>query len=138
MKDPSLVPKGRYAMMANFLEYPMSRGSIHITSRDVYDIPDFDAGFLTHPGDLAPHIFAYKKNREIMRRMGCVRREYEPSHPAFPTGSTASCSTPTTHDIVYSEADDIAIEMWVRAGMETTWHSMYTSPHMADSGVLVP
>jgi alcohol oxidase len=138
MKDPSLVPKGRYAMMASFLNYPMSTGSIHITSHDVYETPDFDAGFLTHPGDLAPHIFAYKKNREIMRRMGCVRGEYEPSHPSFPARSAACCSIPTTHDIVYSTADDAAIETWVRAEVGTTWHSMYAFLSMVNSGVLVP
>jgi alcohol oxidase len=143
--DPSLEPKGRYITAVSYLEYPLSRGEIHITSKDVYANPDFTTGFLSHPTDLPPQILAYKKNREIIRRMSCYRGEYAPSHPSFPVGSAAVCrdidfpkaETDTTNkiraqgaedeiipDIEYSEEDDKAIESWVCDHIETTWHSM--------------
>jgi len=115
-------------MNAHYLEYPFSKGYIKITSKDVYAAPDFDAGFLSHPADLSPQIWAYKKNREIMRRMACFRGEYAPSHPSFPAGSAAACHENLnvgTKVIEYTEEDDLAIENWVRNGVETTWHSMY-------------
>jgi alcohol oxidase len=77
--------------MGSFLLYPFSIGDIHITSKNVYSDSDFNASFLSHPADLAPHVWAYKKNREITRRMRCFSGEYAPSHPAFPEGSAAVC-----------------------------------------------
>lgn len=88
------VPDGRYMAMGGYLEYPFSRGSIDITSKDVYAEPDFDAGFLSHPADLSPQIWAYKKNREIVRRMSCFRGECTPTHPAFSAESDAACREP--------------------------------------------
>ena len=115
-------------MSAQYLEYPFSKGCIDITSKDIYAAPDFDAGFLSHPADLSPQVWAYKKNREIIRRMACFRGEYAPSHPAFPEGSAAACHgklDANAPEIKYTEEDDLAIENWVRDRVETTWHSMY-------------
>jgi alcohol oxidase len=144
--------------MTNFLTYPLSRGAIHITSKDVYADPDFDARFLSDPADLSPQIWAYKKNREIMRRMRCFRGEYAPSHPSFPVGSAASCrgipfsqqedndvghstgaidtislqkeitghgNEENIKDIQYTKEDDKAIVQWIRAHLETTFHSLW-------------
>jgi len=110
-------------MNVQYLEYPASRGTIHITSKDVHATPDFDAGFLSHPADLSPQVWAYKRNREIVRRMSCFRSEYGPTHPSFPTGSAATCNA--HNPLKYTKEDDAAIEDWVRHGVETTWHSMY-------------
>jgi alcohol oxidase len=115
-------------MSGHYLEYPFSKGHIHITSNDLYTAPDFNAGFLSHPADLSPQIWAYKKNREIIRRMVSFRGDYAPSHPSFPKGSAASChenNSVITQAIEYTEEDDLAIENWVRNVVETTWHSMY-------------
>ena len=117
-------------MSVQYLEYPASKGYINITSKDVNAPPDFDAGFLSHPADLSPQVWAYKKNREIMRRMPCFRGEYVPSHPLFPDGSTAACHL---KDIKYAEEDDRAIENWVRNLVETTWHSMYVDPYSSSN-----
>ena len=106
-----------------YLEYPASRGTIHITSKDVSAPPDFDAGFLSHPADLSPQVWAYKRNREIIRKLSCFQSEYAPSHPEFPAGSAAACNV--NGPLEYTKDDDAAIEDWVRQGVETTWHSMY-------------
>lgn len=110
-------------MNGQYLEYPASRGTIHITSKGAYGAVDFDAGFLSHPADLAPQIWAYKRNREIIRRMSLFRSEYGPTHPSFPIGSAAACNA--KDPLKYTKEDDSAIEAWVRQGIETTWHSMY-------------
>jgi len=36
----------RHCRKADFMKYPFSRGSTHITSPNPYDAPDFDAGFM--------------------------------------------------------------------------------------------
>jgi hypothetical protein len=86
-------------MMASYLEYPLSRGEIHIISKDVYADPYFMTGFLSHSADLPPQVVAYKKNREIMRRMPCFRGEYSASHPSFPDGSAAVCCDTAFPDV---------------------------------------
>lgn len=113
--------------MGQYLEYPFSKGYIHIASKDVYAMPDFDAGFLSHPADLAPQVWGYKKNREIIRRMASFRGEHAPTHPLFPVGSPAACRDKPERDISdikYTAEDDLAIENWVRELVETSWHSM--------------
>ena len=75
-----------------------------------------------HPSsaDLGVLRWAYKKSREIARRMLCYRGEFEPGHPRFPEGSQAS-SKPLTgptdvfsSDIVYSAEDNEAIDAFHR------------------------
>ncbi len=112
--------------MGNYLNYPLSRGAIHISGKDVYSPPEFNAGFLSHPADLAPFIWVYKKMREIMRRMPSFRGELAETHPHFGEGSAAKCIEGYNHaDIVYSLEDDEAIERWTREKVGTCWHSMY-------------
>ncbi|CAE6437462.1 unnamed protein product [Rhizoctonia solani] len=89
--DHTLVPPGKYFSMFQYLEYPFSRGSIHITSGDPYADPVFDSGFLNHEADVAPIRWSYKKVREVARRMDAYRGELTSLHPHFHPDSPAAC-----------------------------------------------
>ncbi|QRW14249.1 GMC oxidoreductase [Ceratobasidium sp. AG-Ba] len=89
--DHTLVPPGKYFSMFQYLEYPFSRGSIHITSADPYADPTFDSGFLNHEADIAPIRWSYKKVREVARRMDAYRGELTSLHPHFHPDSPAAC-----------------------------------------------
>lgn len=89
--DHTLVPPGKYFSMFQYLEYPFSRGSIHITSGDPYADPIFDSGFLNHEADIAPIRWSYKKVREVARRMDAYRGELTSLHPHFHPDSPAAC-----------------------------------------------
>jgi alcohol oxidase len=139
-----MLPEGKYMAMAAYLNYPQSRGCIHIVSKDSDIPPDFDAGFLSRQVDIAPQILAYKKNREVARRMNCFIEEYEPSRPAFASDSKAlgpessssqyagssgiSTEEHEVKDFEYSKEDDRVLAEWVKNGIETAWHSMYNYP----------
>jgi alcohol oxidase len=132
--DPSLVPVGQYIAMSVFTGYPQSRGSIHITGPELDDKLDFITGFFSDAQgvDIKKHVWAYKKQREILRRMKTYRGELPGGHPNFAPNSSATyvpvndCSIEDIKDLVYSAADDEVIEDWVRDHVETTWHSMGT------------
>ncbi|CAE6420515.1 unnamed protein product [Rhizoctonia solani] len=89
--DHTLVPPGKYFSMFQYLEYPFSRGSIHISSSDPYADPVFDSGFLNHEADIAPIRWSYKKVREVARRMDAYRGELTSLHPHFHPDSPAAC-----------------------------------------------
>ncbi|KAH5212661.1 hypothetical protein HBI62_191480 [Parastagonospora nodorum] len=132
--DPSLVPAGQYLAMSVFTGYPYSRGSIHVTGPEIDDKLDFNTGFFSDPlgVDVKKHVWIYKKQREIFRRMKTCRGELPGGHPTFPPGSSAVYIPPSNEskediqDIVYSAEDDRIIEEWARGHVETTWHSMGT------------
>jgi alcohol oxidase len=112
------------------LKYPVSRGSIHITSaNDIYAPPDFDSGMFSNEIDILPHRWAYKKGREIMRRMTSFRGEWPPAHPQFSPDSDAAVkpvvSGRTVEDIVYTAEDDVAIDNWIRKMVQSMCHPMY-------------
>ncbi|KAI5475229.1 hypothetical protein MNV49_001709 [Pseudohyphozyma bogoriensis] len=162
--DHSLLPLGKYIMMGAYLMYPYSRGSIHITSKDPFSAPDFDPGFLSHPADMEPQVWMYKRLREIARRMPTYRGEIAAIQPKFAATSSArsqeydstkvgpgglgvaagvenlhiSDDKPSVEDLVYSEEDNEAVREWLRANVGTTWHSMSTCPMKAreDGGVV--
>ena len=67
--DHSLLPPGKYITMFQYLEYPASRGKIHIASSNPYVEPSFDSGFMNNKADFAPIRWSYKKTREVARRM---------------------------------------------------------------------
>ncbi|KAI9737412.1 MAG: hypothetical protein M1834_009566 [Cirrosporium novae-zelandiae] len=46
---------GSYISIVAVLNYPFSRGSVHINSADPANQPDLDVGFFTHPLDLELH-----------------------------------------------------------------------------------
>ena len=130
----------QYATMGTYTAYPYSRGSIHITSKDVATPADFDTGFLSHPADLKKQLWAYKKQRELYRRTNAYRGELELGHPKFAKGSKAALldgpvvkggfkdvdARKELPDIEYNKEDDEAIEDWIRENLNTTWHSMGT------------
>jgi choline dehydrogenase-like flavoprotein len=119
--------------MSNFSVYPYSRGHIHITGPGLDDVLDFTTGFLSDPEgiDIKKHVWAYKKQREVLRRMTTFRGEVPSGHPAFPPDSKAVCGDadgPVTDDkeIEYSAEDDALIEDFLLKNVATTWHSIGT------------
>jgi alcohol oxidase len=135
--DHSVLPDdAEYVSMANWTEYPYSRGHVHVTGPAISDPVDFNTGWLTDPGDVdvKKHIWAYKITREMWRRMPIFRGELASSHPRFPAGSKAAviekADGPVVTDdaarIEYSPEDDKAIEQKIREILATTWHSLGT------------
>ncbi|KAJ7854763.1 hypothetical protein B0H13DRAFT_2358333 [Mycena leptocephala] len=88
--DHTLLPPGKYITMFQYLEYPASRGKIHIQSANPYVEPDFDSGFMNHKADFAPIRWSYKKTREVARRMDAFRGELTSHHPRFHPASPAA------------------------------------------------
>ncbi|KAI9152254.1 Alcohol oxidase [Paramyrothecium foliicola] len=132
--DPSTVPEAAYLTTGCYTAYPYSRGHMHITGPEVTDALDFDAGYLTdeHDIDMKKQLWAYKRQREIMRRTATYRGELSAGHPRFAEGSAAVCAAvdgplSDVKDIQYSAEDDKAIEQWVRENVNTTWHSIATA-----------
>ena len=103
------------------------------------DPVDFETGFLADPSglDVKKHLWAYKKQRELMRRMPCYRGEVPNWHPPFPASSTAAATTldkPLPDDvqnIEYTAEDDAVIEEYARNKADTCWHSQGTCKMMA-------
>jgi choline dehydrogenase-like flavoprotein len=139
--DRSSAPNGQFLSIGPYTAYPYSRGSIHITGPTIASLPDFDAGFLNDKGDvdLAKQVWAYKKQREVMRSHSKYRGELATSHPKFPEGSEAAIvdldANPNAQKrgadgklepIHYTAEDDKAIEEHIRKTVETTWHSCGT------------
>ncbi|ODV84353.1 hypothetical protein CANARDRAFT_201106 [[Candida] arabinofermentans NRRL YB-2248] len=87
--DHTKIPNGKYMCMFHFLEYPFSRGWVHVVSPNAYDAPDFDTGFMEDPRDMWPMVWSYKKARETARRMECFAGEVTSHHPKFPVDSPA-------------------------------------------------
>lgn len=113
-----------------------------ITGKEVTDAPDFNTGFLSDPGDidLKMQIWAYKKQREIARRLSTYRGELEIGHPRFSEGSKAALvdekggfNRSDMSPIQYGHEDDKAIEQWIRENLNTTWHSSKHKPQFASS-----
>lgn len=120
--------------MTAFTVYPFSRGHIHITGPNLEDPLDFEHGFFTDAGDidLKKHIWSYKKQREVIRRMPSYRGEMAQCHPPFAPESMAAIvelSGPLpadVSDIEYSADDDVVLEKWLRSNVGTTWHALGT------------
>ncbi|KAF7544821.1 hypothetical protein G7Z17_g9653 [Cylindrodendrum hubeiense] len=143
--DHSEIPAGQYVTVFNATTYPYSRGHLHITGPELSDPLDFDVGFFTdvHGVDLKTQIWAYKKQREIMRRTAMYRGELAMGHPRFPDGSAAACVETDAplrdvQDLPYSSEDDEAIKQWLREKISTMWHSLGTAKMALhkDSGVV--
>ncbi|SCV67426.1 BQ2448_5037 [Microbotryum intermedium] len=147
--DHSLLPpNNKYMMCGVYDMHRRSRGHLHISSLDPFSAPDFDAGFMRDPSDMAPHVWGWKRARETARRMPSYRGELAPTSPKFAEGSPARCIGPEEakaqfasgkiEDLVYSDADNAAIAQWVRENVGTTWHSISTCPMKprADGGVV--
>lgn len=107
---------------------------MHVTGPDITDALDFDVGYFTDANDidLKKQIWAYKKQREVMRRTSMYRGELAAGHPQFAENSPAACvdvteSLNNVEDLTYSAEDDEAIEQWIRGNVATTWHSIATA-----------
>ncbi|KAM7205180.1 GMC oxidoreductase domain containing protein [Naviculisporaceae sp. PSN 640] len=131
------IPRGQYVTISNFITYPYSRGSIHITSPDLSSAPDLRTGFLSDPQnlDLKVLVWAYKKSREIARRMSIYRGEVRSWHPPFPPDSAAACKlldgpvisgAGDISNIEYTPEDDAIIERFLVEKVSTSWHSLGT------------
>jgi len=143
--DPSTVPARKYCSADYFLDYPASIGYVHITSADnVNAAPDFDPKYFSRQEDVVLLRWAYKRGREIMRRMPLYRGEHASAHPQFRKDSDAVCRQDRlpvdvfAPDIAYTKEDDAAIDDFLRQYVSTTWHSMGTCAMKArsDGGVV--
>ncbi|KAG1903383.1 GMC oxidoreductase-domain-containing protein [Suillus fuscotomentosus] len=141
----STLPPRNYMSAAYYTLYPASVGSVHINvTENGKEAMDFTTGFLDDPSDIVPLNFAYKKTREIFRRMASYRGEVTTGHPDFPEGSAAGCreaSGPVdlnAPDIFYTTEDDEAIDRFHRDIVQTTYHSLGTCAMKseADQGVV--
>ncbi|TFK98122.1 GMC oxidoreductase-domain-containing protein [Pterulicium gracile] len=115
--DHTLLPPGKYMTMFQYLEYPASRGKIHITSPSPYAKPSFDSGFMNNKADYAPIRWSYKVTREIARRMDAYLGELTSHHPRFHPDSPAAC-----RDIDIETAKQLlpnALTVGIHMG---TWH----------------
>ncbi|RYP12343.1 hypothetical protein DL765_007389 [Monosporascus sp. GIB2] len=96
-------------------------------------------GYLSdkHGFDMKAQIWAYKKQREVIRRMAIHRGEVSYRHPTFPPGSKAAYVLETDEDgtplapsalknLEYAPEDDAAIEDWIRHNITTCWHGIST------------
>ncbi|KAK0724266.1 alcohol oxidase [Lasiosphaeris hirsuta] len=133
--DPTPAGPGKqYYSISAFTAYPYSRGHVHITdAKSITTALDFDPGFASDPLDVQKHLWAYKAQREIARRMAAYRGEWAPLHPPFAAGSRAACveldDAPRAGEVVdieYSAEDDAIIAAWIREHVSTTWHSLGT------------
>ncbi|OQV08166.1 hypothetical protein CLAIMM_12479 [Cladophialophora immunda] len=134
---PTDVPPGQYFTIGNYIPYPRSRGSVHITGKGVDAPLEISTGFFEGPGDidLDVHVWAYKRTREIARRLDCYRGETSIGHPNFPASSKAALATldnsateeaakhgKQPEDLEYSAEDDEAIKVCIRERIATAWH----------------
>ncbi|KAG8166245.1 hypothetical protein KVR01_004797 [Diaporthe batatas] len=132
--NPALTTGDPCLSITAFTVYPFSRGDIHITGPKVDDPVDFVTGFFTdeHQLDVKKHIWMYKKQREVIRRMPMYRGEMAHSHPPFDSKSDAACVTldgplpANAPPIKYTAEDDKVLERFIRENVSTTWHSLGT------------
>ncbi|KAG2364391.1 GMC oxidoreductase-domain-containing protein [Suillus spraguei] len=123
----TILPPRNYMTVGYYTLYPVSVGSVHIKSIRY-----------------CPLDFAYKKTREIFRRMASYRGEVAAGHPDFPKGSAATCGEASgpvdlnAPDIVYTPEDDEAINRFHRNVAQMAWHSLGTCAMKpeADKGVV--
>lgn len=129
-----------FVTMGTYTAYPYSRGNIHIVSKDAQTPASFNTGFLTHPADLKKQLWAYKKQREIIRRTNAYAGEVAIGHPQFKEGSKAALTPMAAKKdgfktaeerkdlapIEYDAEDDAVIEDFIRSNVNTTWHSCGT------------
>jgi alcohol oxidase len=131
--------------VTTFTVYPYSRGHVHITGPSLDDPVDFTTGFFTDPIDVTKHVWVYKKQREIARRMQAYRGEVPALHPPFARDSAAALiidpldgPLADVSDIRYTAEDDAVIAQWARDNVGTTWHSLGTCnmAPLAEGGVV--
>ncbi|KAG6821335.1 hypothetical protein H0H93_000196 [Arthromyces matolae] len=149
-EDKPVMWLGTFA--ASVTGYPASKGRVHISAGlDPYGDLDFEPGYLNDPADVGVLRWAYKRGRELARRMSVYRGEFVHGHPDFPEGSKAVANPSaqpvevSSPDILYTAEDDKAIDEYHRKTgqchsdifqlsdtnvfspkVETSWHPMGT------------
>ncbi|KAF7771600.1 CAZyme family AA3 [Agaricus bisporus var. burnettii] len=133
MGPPFNGPRQKFFNASSITACPMSKGYTHITSGvNPYAVLDYDPCYLHEEADLHVMRWAYKHSRELARRMPAYRGELVASHPEFPEGSEAAAKAsnrPVPIDgpkIKYTEADDRAIDEYVKQTVSSTFHSAGT------------
>lgn len=87
------------------LQYPLSRGSVHIKSADVNDHPALDPGFLNHPADtavLAAGLKAIDKITTSKAMEGKIVKRSAPADPKIDLSNTKQAEA-VVHDSIFSE-----------------------------------
>ncbi|KAG6381632.1 hypothetical protein JVT61DRAFT_231 [Boletus reticuloceps] len=130
--DHSLLPPGKYMTMFQYLEYPVSRGKIHITTPNPYVEPYFDSGFMNNKADFAPIRWSYKKTREVARRMDAFRGELTSHHPHFHPASPGAAK-----DIDIRTAKQLLPDGFTVGIHMGTWHKPGESydPHKVHNDI---
>ncbi|PVI01917.1 alcohol oxidase [Periconia macrospinosa] len=114
---------------------PISTGCIHILEPFGENPIVFENGYFTGEGgslDLKLHVWMYKKQREIFRRMPCYRGERPEMHPPFAADSPAACIETTeplpedVEDIAYTAEDDRVLEAYILQRAWGMWASIGT------------
>ncbi|KAF7538141.1 hypothetical protein G7054_g3177 [Neopestalotiopsis clavispora] len=134
LDNPATFPEGAYFSLGCYNSYPYSRGHIfgpadgphkHITGPNMDDAHDFETGFLADVSeiDLKTHIWLFKKQREVARRMKMYESEVASHQPAYAVGSKAAVAPGIQADdanlIEYTEEDDSAITAYIRQKITT-------------------
>ncbi|KAI0469827.1 alcohol oxidase [Xylariaceae sp. FL0804] len=152
LANPSLMAADKsFFTLCPYLVHEESRGHVHITGPSIDDAMDFRTGFLSDAADfdLSSHVWAYKRQRAIARRMRLFDGELASQHPEFAAGSGAAIAGDgdmdgdrdggRATDITYSVDDDTAIRAFLRTKVGTTWHALGTcrmGPAGEDGGVV--
>ncbi|KAJ4405545.1 hypothetical protein N0V82_010302 [Gnomoniopsis sp. IMI 355080] len=147
-REPVKYPGKPCLALSAFTLYLFSRGHVYITGPRLEDPLDFESGCFVGKGefDIKKHVWLYKKQRELIRRMPSYRGEIPPLHPPFSANSSAACvslDAPLgigTSNIDYTAKDDAVLEQWIRENVGTTWHSLGTCKMRPrdDMGVVDP
>lgn len=131
--DPAALPDAaEYVTAAPWVTYPNARGHVHATGPGIDDPYDFDPRWLLDDGDvdLSSHVWGYKAQRRMARRMAVFRGELASGQPRFPEGSRAAvvetADGPVPGGIGYSAEDDAAIVQYVRENIGTSRHPLGT------------
>lgn len=87
--------------------------------------------------------WAYKKARELARRMASYRGEFKPGHPKFPEGGAVECKPASgpvegaAADYKYSAEDDKLIDEYHRQnGLFIYWIWMFSNALLIVSSLL--
>lgn len=101
----------------------------------IISILDFlNLTYFVSPADVVTLRWAYKRVRELARRMKYYRGELVVGHPQFSKNSPAAVGNETgpialdAPRIQYSAEDDAVIDEYHKQNVETTWHSVRTVP----------
>ena len=84
---------------------------------------------MCRPEDRELMHWAYKRSRELARRLPSYRGEFSPGHPEFSPISAAATNVTepaaiSAPDLTYTAEDDKAIDTYINKAVTTAWHSV--------------